>query len=512
MTQADRPVSAKSLLQAIESNPLDVPAYCALARYYGSAGEFHRAELTLRRAVEIDPLHHGVWCQLGSLYMNRGQWRAAADAFEQATALAPSDAGSLIGYGMALIATQDLQGAGRVRDTLLRVFSERSETHLIAGHIHKIGGRFADAIDSYRHAISVDPDQTAALFNIVDLQPPGLSDPLTTHLETLLRAPSLSDRESTDVRFALARIHEAAGEADRAFALYRDANTMVKSVMERSGSAYDPKAAEEHAERIVDMFRSDIVGAPLERLDLDVRMIFIVGLPRSGTTLVERILSSHPQVSGAGELPFMQECLTKLLDRARSQLPHPPTLDNSEDRRFLTQLRNQYLDGLFEHDFDSDFVIDKLPANFSAIGLIRVLFPDALIVHCNRDSMATCWSLYSSHLDAHLPYYTSLVHLSHYYRKVYLRLMRHWATIRSIDIINVEYEQLVANPEHEIRQLLARCELPWDASCLNFHDNEYPIYTASMAQARRPMYTTSVARWRMFEQHLGALMEGLRDG
>jgi Tfp pilus assembly protein PilF len=512
LTQPDRPDSAQSLLRAIESDPLNVSAYCALARHYESAGEPRKAELTLRRAVEMDPLRHGVWCQLGSLHMNRGQWRSAADALEQACALAPSDAGSLVGYAMALIATQDLQGASEVRDTLLRDFSARPETHLIAGHIDKISGRFADAVDSYRRALSVDPDQTAALFNLVDLQTPGLTDPLTIHLEGLLRAPSLSARDSADVHFALARIHEAAGQADRAFALYRDANSAIASAMKRTASAYEPKAAEEHAGRIIDVFRSDTMGASLERLDLGMRMIFVVGLPRSGTTLVERILSAHPRVAGAGELPFMQECLTRLLDAAASEGARILSPDNARGRRFLERLRNEYLDGLFERDVDGEHVIDKLPANFSAIGLIRMLFPDALIVHCNRDPMPNCWSLYSSHFDAHLPYHTSLDHLAHYHRNIYARLMRHWGTLRAVDIIEVRYEQLVADPEHEIPRLVARCGLPWDPACSSFHGNGQPVYTASAAQARRPMYTTSVARWRTFERHLGPLMEGLRDG
>jgi tetratricopeptide (TPR) repeat protein len=509
LTEQNQVRSAKSLLRAIESNPLDVPSYCELARNYESAGAFNKAELTLRRVVEIDPLNYGVWLQLGSLYMNRGQWRSAADALEQATALAPSDGTCWAAYAMANIATQDLPEAARARDMLLNRFRELADTHVIDGHIHKIYGRFTEAIESYRRALSLDRTQTSALFNVVDLRPPTTADPMTTHLEGLLRVTSLSHRESADVCFAVARIYEIAGHADRAFTLYREGNSAVEAIMQRSGVAYDAQRAEEDVRQVIELFSRDVVKNPLERLDLDMKLIFIVGLPRSGTTLTERILSNHFQVSSGGELPLMHACLAKL--RTHLRLSGRLTPDTPEDRRLLEQLRNEYLDGLFERDLDGDYVIDKLPENFFALGLIRVLFPDALIVHCVRDPIATCWSLYASHFDVHPSYYTSLEHLSHYCKNIYLYLMRYWESIEGMQIIRVEYEQLVRNPASKIRELLERCGLPWDEACLNFQDNDNPIFTASVAQARRPIYTTSISRWRLFERQLRPLIETFGD-
>jgi tetratricopeptide (TPR) repeat protein len=502
MLKPDQMQASKSLLRTIEANPLDVSAYCKLAGIYESAGEHRKANLTLRRGLEIDPFHQEAWTRLGIHHMNEGEWRSAVDAFERSSVISPMDASGWIGGGMASIASQDLRTACRMRDTLLAKFADRPETHVIAGHISKIQGNFAAASDSYRRALALSPEQADALYNLVDLHPPPPTDPLTGRLESLLRKPSLPDRECAMGRFALARIYENAGSIDRAFALYRGANAAAAAMMQGSGNAYVARDAEDEVEKTIGMFSQTAVNDPLEPLDIGIRLIFIVGMPRSGTTLTERILSNHSQVSAGGELPFMQECLTKLRNGPGS---------SENQRKFLRRLRNEYLDALFELELDGDFVTDKLPANFSALGLIRILFPEAMIVHCIRDPIATCWSLYTSYFDSHLSYHTAFDNLVHFHNKIYARYMRHWAGIEEMNMINVEYDGLVADPESRIRELVLRCGLPWEAACLDVQGNDQPIFTASVAQARQPIYSTSLARWRKFERHLRPLTEGIRS-
>jgi tetratricopeptide (TPR) repeat protein len=502
MLKPDQMRAAPSLLRMIESNPLNVSAYCQLAGVYESSGEPQKAKLALRRALEIDPFRQEAWLRLGIHHMNRGEWRSAADAFGRSTVISPMDASGWIGNGMASIAAQDLRAALRIRDTLVTKLADRPETYVIAGHISKIQGHFAAAAESYRRALTLDPAQPEALYNLVDLDAPSPTDPLTEQLESLLRKPSLHYRESAMGRFALARIYEKAGRVDQAFAVYRDANAAAAAMMQGTPNAYVARQADDEAQATIRMFSRAALADPLEPLDIGVKLIFIVGMPRSGTTLTERILSNHSRVSAGGELPFMQECLAKL----RSG---PGPSEGRDPRDFLRRLRNDYLDDLFESELDTDFVTDKLPANFSALGLIRILFPDAVIVHCRRDSVATCWSLYTSFLDSHLSYHTAFDGLIHYYNTVYLRYMRHWTDIEKMNIANIDYEALVANPESNIRALLQRCGLPWEAACLDVQNNDQPIFTASVAQARRPIFSTSLTRWKKFERHLGPLLEGL---
>jgi tetratricopeptide (TPR) repeat protein len=509
MLKPDQMQAAKSLLQIIGSNPLDIPTYCKLAGLYESAGEGQKAHLTLRRALEIDPLHPEAWIRLGIHHMNLGEWRNAADAFERSTVISPTDASGWMGGGMASIASQNLRTACKMRDTLMMKFADRAETHLIAGHVSKIGGHFGAAADSYQRALALNPGQVEALYNLVDLTSPALTDPLTERLESLLRSPSLSDRESAMARFSLASIYERAGSVDQAFALYRSANAAAAAMMQGSGNAYDARRTGHEVERTVEVFSRAALADPLEPLDIGIRLIFIVGMPRSGTTLTERILSNHSQVSAGGELPFMQECLAKLRSELGSTKVWGGARSDSSHRGFLLRLRNEYLDALFESELDGDYVTDKLPANFSALGLIRILFPDALIVHCTRDAIATCWSLYTSYLDSHLSYHTSFDDLIHYHNKVYGRYIHHWDSIPEINIIHMAYEGLIADPATRIRELLRRCGLPWEAACLNVQDNVQPIFTASVAQARQPIYSTSLTRWRKFAQHLQPLVDGL---
>ena len=486
-------------------------AYRTLASSYQAAGELRKAELTLLRATEVDPLHHGVWLQLGRLYVDLGEWRAAADVFEHACTLLPDDPTSWIGLGLVRIATGDIQGAAEARATLLEKFSDRSESHLIDGHIRRINGQTEAAAESYRHALRLDARQTEAMFNLVEILPPDPSDPLTETLQELRRDPSLSAGQGANVRFALARIFEAADRTDEAFGFYQEANAAASAAQRRVGKKYDPKEIEYEAEELAAMFNVETFVGRLEPLDMEVKMIFIVGLPRSGTTLAERILCSHSRVATGGELPFMRECLRKLqVSRRTAGTQGQIRLDDKVERARLMKLREEYVDRLFERDLDADYVVDKLPANFAALGLIRTIFPDAVMVHCVRDPIATCWSLYSAHFTDHLPYYNSLEHLIHYYR-VYARLMKHWKGIFGSQIVELSYEKLVFDPEANIRELVGSCGLTWEDACLSFFDSKLPIYTASMQQARRPIYSSSAYRWRKFEKHLAPLIEALSD-
>ncbi len=502
--------SESLLMQAIAANPGNPQAYCELARAYEAGGEPGKAEKTLLRAIEVDPLAVQPWRQLGHLYSKLQNLRGSVDAYERACALDAQDTVTRIGYGWALMADQDIRAAGAVCDSLLQESPGLPDAHLLAGHIHNIMGRAEAAAESYRRALHIDPQRTDALYHLVDLDPSGVPAALTGDLLALSERADLSPRDTANVGFALARIREAMGRAAEAMAHYRAANTAAEAVMRSLGIVYDPGRVEQENDRKRDMFAPSAFAGKLEPLELDMKLVFIVGMPRSGTTLVERILGSHAQVKAGGELTYMQDCLTKLVD-SRQAAGRRGAIDLADetDRRLLLELREYYIDRLFERDLDGEYVTDKLPANFSALGLVRLLFPDARIVHCSRHPVAVCWSLYSAHFGVHVPYNTSLHHLVHYYQNVYAKWMRHWNSILRDGIIEVNYEQLAADPDTETRRLVARCGLPWDDACLGFHRSEQPVFTANMRNARRPVFGGSVERWRQFAAYLEPLTERL---
>jgi tetratricopeptide (TPR) repeat protein len=501
----------RSLISALQANPLELGKYCLLAKAFATAGEFQKAEFTLRRALDIDPLYADAWLELGAVSSILGEWAKSVNAYERACALQPANLSAWVGYAIALIANQDVRRAAETHNTLLQRFPVASESHLISGHISKVRGEFAEASDSYRRAIDIDPLQTEAIFNLVDIAPPTTSDPFTKRLERLAGDDSFSPRQKTNLSFALARIYERAGEVARAFAAYEQANSALDAMLRSLGLAYDRQALEEDTDGIINLFGADIMARPLEPLDLDLKVIFIVGLPRSGTTLVEKILGENPHVSVGGELPFMQECLAALMANVGgSGSARRFSLGDDNGRRLLARLRERYLDGLFERELDAEFVTDKLPANFRAVGLIRLLFPDALIVHCVRDPIATCWSLYTAHLGMHAPYYTSLERLAHYYNRVYSRLIAHWRSVLPGAIIDVRYEDLVRAPQDTIAALLQGCGIPRESTSEVARQAQQPIFTASMIQARQPIYPTSVFRWKPYAKYLAPLVESLQ--
>lgn len=506
-----QPSREQALIRSIAASPRDLENYFSLVELYRETGESTKAELALRRIIEIDPTCLRAWVGLGTLLGYREDWQGSADAFERACALDPHNADNRVRHGAALLANRNIRSAMQTRDILLEQFPDRAEGHVLAGHLHKIHGRTEAAVAAYARAIDIDPTQTDALFNLVDVSPPSLSDPLAKHLENLCGDATLASRESANILFSLARIHEQSGRAASSMALYDEANAAAARTMHELGIVYDPGRIEAETNRVIQLFDHGAIAAPLEPLELDMTPVFIVGMPRSGTTLVERILASHSEVAGGGELPFMQDCLARLLSsEAVQKVPKGlPTRDNEHIRAMLHQLRELYLDKLFERDLDARYVTDKLPANFSAIGLIRILFPDARIVHCTRDPVATCWSLYAAHFGAHLPYNTHLKSLGHYYRRIYSTLMRHWSRISGLDIIEADYDMLVANPDAEIRELVGRCGLTWEDACLRFHENDAPVFTANMLQARQPVSSASTTRWKKFEQYLSPLMTEL---
>ena len=500
------------LMQAIAANPRNLRAYCELAQAFEAGGEPGKAEKTLLRAIEVAPLTPRPWRQLGHLYSKLQNLRGSVDAFERACALDPQDLACRIGYGWALLADHDIRAANAVCDSVLEVSPDQPEGHVMAGHIHNILGRAGAAAESYRRALQADPRRTDAMYHLVDLDPPALSAALTRDLQARREEVEHSPRDTANVNFALARIHEASGQVEAAMAHYGVANAAAAATMKNLGLDYDPGRMEEETARKMEMFPPAVFAQQLEPLELDMKLLFIVGMPRSGTTLVERILGSHPQVTAGGELTGMQNCLAKLL-ASRHAAGRRGAIDLADegDRNLLLELREDYIDSLFERDLDGEYVTDKLPANFSALGLIRLLFPDARIVHCIRHPVAVCWSLYSAHFGVHVPYNASLYHLAHYHENVYMKWMRHWEGILRDVIIEVRYEQLVVDPENETRRLVARCGLPWDDACLGFHRNEQPVFTANMRHARRPVFAGSIDRWRKFATHLEPLTERLAN-
>ena len=273
-------------------------------------------------------------------------------------------------------------------------------------------------------------------------------------------------------------------------------------------AAYDPAAFEHLTGPQIDYFTRERVRAmPKATLRSD-KPVFIVGMPRSGTSLVEQILASHPAVHGAGELDFIHHIWVGMLGMLGSNFgKYPKCLDNLTTEQ-VDGMADVYLSPLVAMKPDAVRITDKMPLNFLHLGLIASLFPSARIIHCRRDPMDTCLSCFMTHFNYPQPFQHDLEHLGHFYR-LYEKLMGHWKTVIDLPMLEVSYEEVVADPEAQSRRMVEFLGLPWNDDCLKFHQTKRPCATASVMQVRRPVYGSSVGRWRHYEKHLGPLKSAL---
>jgi tetratricopeptide (TPR) repeat protein len=322
------------------------------------------------------------------------------------------------------------------------------------------------------------------------------------HLAPIAKAEGLRPEERSPVHFTLGDLLDDLGEYDRAFAHYRLANAL-KEV------DYSRKRRTREVDQLVTIFSEENMARMPRSPLLSHRPVFIVGMPRSGTSLVEQIIASHPEVYGAGELRDVG-LLAVQLGRNEERVPYPDILLRVEQAE-LRRLCREYLSKMRHTAPDAKRFTDKMWQNFEHLGLIELLFPQARVIHCRRDPIDTCLSCYQQSFGtAGPPFAYDLGHIAGYYHE-YRRLMAHWEQVCDLRVLEVDYEQLVADPEGESRRMVDFIELDWDPACLRYYENPRIVRTASYAQVREPVYETSIGRWRNYETHLAPLIEALRE-
>ena len=432
-----------------------------------------------------------------------GRLDEAVAGYDAAIALDPGFAPAHFGRGAALFALEDCEGAveSYTRAASLRPDHAESWAHL--GQVLSVLGRSGEAAAAADRALSVDPTSADAWYIRACLKPFGPADPDLARMQAALAHAEAGQARADDrlsLEFALGKAWMEAGEAGRAFGHLQRANALQRSLVD-----FD---IDEHLSVMEAMARSIDAGTLGRQADAghpSDRPVFIVGMPRSGTTLVEQILASHPAVHGAGELPLLGQ-LAGSLPRADAGLAEALSPDA------LAALGAEYVARIEALAPDALRVTDKMPGNFLYAGLIRLMLPNARIVHCVRDRLDTCLSCFETRFrDGNLFTY-DLRELGLYHRG-YERLIEAWRAILPADrFIEVRYEDIVADLEGEARRLIEFCGLEWNAACLQFHQTPRVVWTASASQVRRPLYGSSVGRARAHADHLGPLIDALGAG
>ncbi len=466
------------------------------------AGEPAAAESHYRRAAARAPEDPNAALNLGNALSKQKRFEAALAEFERAARLDPSLWPARLNIANMLQELARLDEAIAVLEALLAAHPGYAEAHYNYAVYLREKGDFAAAVAALERALEIRPDFAKALTSKVGLKSYAAGDQDIGRLERLLASQDIGERQRMEVAFALGKVYDDLGRCDDAFAQFADANRVKH---ERAG--YDAAAEEALVERLIATFSGEFLAAREGYGAASERPVFVLGMPRSGTTLVEQILASHPQVHGGGELRTMRQICDAMAAEVGSAQPFPECA-RELDADSAAQLGRRYLDHIATLSETAARVIDKMPHNFQRVGAIALLLPGARLIHCRRDPLDTCLSCFFQDFAGDYPFANDLASLGHFYGQ-YRRLMEHWRAVSPLPLIEVDYEALVADLEGESRRLVAFCGLDWDSRCLAFHRTERQIRTVSQWQVRQPLYTASVGRWRRYERHLAPLLAAL---
>lgn len=490
--------AADAFYHAVRIDPSLANGWLNLAIALDHLGRTTEALHPFQMVAKLRPDLHAMSARLGQLHEARGEIAEAVAASEAAADAAPP-VDALVHRAQAARIAGALTEASALLRQAVALNPLASTAHIRLGHILIQEGQTAEGIKSLQEGLRLEPNQTPA-WHALSTQMKFTPDdqPLIEQMRAILAKPDLSPGLALFLHFALGKAHDDLGAYAAAIGSF-DAGNRIRARAARM----DRAALTIHVEQTIAQTPSDYLTWRPDLANPDQTPILIVGMPRSGTTLVEQILSSHPKVAAGGELRFWRH-------EGRTPLG---AFDRSAKPDAARALADQYLATLRAISPDAERVTDKMPFNFSRLGLIRQIFPNAVIIHCRRNPVDICLSIYTTLFEAAHSFAADRGDLVAYYRR-YERLMAHWRQVLPADrFLDVQYEDLVAAPEPITRRLIAACGLEWDDACLAPHLNTRRIATASLWQARQPIYRTSVARWRRYEPWLGELRSLLRpDG
>lgn len=469
-----------------------------------AAGRFHEAELVCRRALAKDPRHPDALTILGSLAFEAGQAEAGEALFHQALREAP-EAARYREYAEALKRVERVERAVEVLEEGVGVFPGDAGLLTYRGQLLRDLGRSEEAEASLARAVELDPGHGAAHYTLSMMRRFEPGDPRIAEMEAILLREDLPDQQRCPLLFALGRAKDSAGDHAGAFRALEEANRLRRARLD-----HDPGADRSAARTVIRSFDRKTMRKLSGNGHPSTRPVLVVGMPRSGTTLVEQILHAHPQVHGAGELMELSRVLSQGLGRflpRGAELPQDVARIRPEGFRVLGE---DYDRALAQRAPAAARVVDKQLFNFTFIGLFHLMLPEARVIFCRRDPMDNGLSCFMSLFDAGAEFIYDLAEFGQSYR-THLKLMEHWQRLIPDRIHTVDYEELVANPEERARALVEALDLDWDPACLAFHSAERVVGTQSADQVRRPIYADSVGRWKAYEPWLGPLTEALAD-
>lgn len=523
------------LMQSLNYQPSSDLAWNNLAIMQLSQGKHETAVNSLNRAIQLNQKNTHALNILGNLYQQAGHHEQAASCFNKAYSLKPNDPLTLNNLGNMHLNRCSHQEAIKYYEKAIKANSQYYDAMYNMGSAYQSIGNHKEAVKCYKRAHKINPAATQAVSALAsvyenqgkNLEALELLSPLlnnsTTHINVAIQYgkvclntkayddgaliinqcllnKQVSYVDEQELRFILGDIYDKKNEYESAFKQYKTANSI-------GPYKYNRKLVEDYFSAIKNIFSLDTKNTKAQsNQSFDINPIFIVGMPRSGTTLIEQIISSHSLAYGAGELPYIAEIANEIGDRKNTNHTYPDNIGMATASN-LEAKATSYMQKLMKVGKGKSVITDKMPHNFIFIGLIQMLFPGCKIIHCQRDPLDVCLSIYFHNFNLNHPYSDNFSNLGHYYN-LYRDLMKHWHQYDN-NILDVQYEAVIENPNEQIKLILDHVGLEYQDSCMQFYANERTISTPSYTQVRQPLYKSSIKRWHNYANHIDELREAI---
>ncbi len=538
--RGQRSSALEYLQQALTINADSVDVRADLALMLMLAGQREQALPHWERVIEFRPSDADVWHNYAKLLGDLGRLEPSRAAFERSLSLKPGRVMTLMAYAKMLAQCGDTAASEGMWNRVIGLQPSAMDGYQGLAQVQFEQGHLDRAIETYRLGVQAVPDSAdlqmglaqmledtgdrdgaeVAFRRALELRPgwalamEGLltlirgkaETPLLEQAQAIVNDPGRPPQDRANVGFGLGKALDALDRRAEAFQAWRVANAARRTQV----GAYNRERLTRRVDRTIQAFSPELVQRLAGLGSPDDRPVFVLGMPRSGTSLVEQIISAHPEAEGYGELREISQIAAQMTARTGS-IQRWPEVIAAVDEDVLRQAAADYVQLVGKRQpLTAKRFVDKAPLNFFHVGLIALLFPNARIVWCRRDPRDVCMSIYGENFALEQSFAIELVDLGFFYRE-YMRLMRHWQQCLPGRIYECVYEELVADPEAQARRLIDAVGLPWDDICLKFYEQDRPVLTPSRWQVRQPMYSKSVGRWKRYEAWLGPLVEELGD-